>query len=105
MNAQFKKGVLELCVLSCLKKRDTYGYRLAEEISARIHIAEGTLYPILRKLKQDGLCETYLSDESGGPPRKYYSLTEAGKSAEKALAAEWTSFCSGVNAIVEGYDE
>ena len=51
MNAQFKKGVLELCVLSYLARRDAYGYELAEKISSRIEIAEGTLYPLLRKLK------------------------------------------------------
>lgn len=102
MNAQFKKGVLELCVLCALKRRDTYGYLLAGEISSRIQIAEGTLYPILRKLKEDGFCDTYLSDASGGPPRKYYTLTPKGRQAERALRAEWTAFTRAVDAILEG---
>ena len=101
MNAQFKKGVLELCVLTRLKKRDTYGYELAEAISKRIEIAEGTLYPLLRKLKEDGLCETYLSDDSSGPPRKYYRLTAKGIKAEKELRAEWLDFVKQVGILME----
>ena len=101
MNAQFKKGVLELCVLTRLKKRDTYGYELAEAISKRIEIAEGTLYPLLRKLKEDGLCETYLSDDSSGPPRKYYRLTAKGLKAEKELRAEWLDFVKQVGILME----
>ncbi len=101
MNTQFKKGVLELCVLTRLKKRDTYGYELAEEISAQIDIAEGTLYPLLRKLKEDGLCETYISDDSSGPPRKYYRLTAKGIEAERHLRGEWLSFVRQVGILME----
>lgn len=54
MNSQYKKGVLELCVLSLLKKRDCYGYEISEYLSRHIDIADGTVYPILRKLKADG---------------------------------------------------
>ena len=78
MNSQYKKGVLELCVLSLLKKRDCYGYEISEYLSRHIDIADGTVYPILRKLKADGLLTTYLQEESGGPPRKYYKLTSLG---------------------------
>ena len=79
MSIQYKKGVLELCVMALLKKRDCYGYEISESLSKQIDIADGTVYPILRKLKSDGLLTTYLQEESGGPPRKYYSLTELGK--------------------------
>jgi PadR family transcriptional regulator PadR len=105
MNAQFKKGVLELCVLSALARRDAYGYELAEKISSRIEIAEGTLYPLLRKLKNDGLCDTYLSDESGGPPRKYYRLTEKGRQAGQKLRQEWESFSHNVGLLMEDDDD
>lgn len=101
MNAQFKKGVLDLCVLALLKKKDAYGYELAEKVSGSIQIAEGTLYPLLRKLKEDGLCETYLSDESGGPPRKYYRLTEAGRRAEAMLRRDWIEFTDSVRSLME----
>lgn len=70
MNTQYKKGVLELCVLSLLHKRDCYGYEISDFLSQHIDIADGTVYPILRKLKSDGLLTTYLQEESGGPPRK-----------------------------------
>ena len=65
MNSQYKKGVLELCVLSLLKKRDCYGYEISEYLSQHIDIADGTVYPILRKLKADGLLTTYL--QADGP--------------------------------------
>ena len=100
MNPQFKKGVLDLCVLAALRNRDTYGYELAEQISKSIEIAEGTLYPLLRKLKADGLCETYLSDESGGPPRKYYRLTASGRASLAAQKEAWRGFAGAVHAIL-----
>lgn len=101
MNAQFKKGVLEMCVLMLLNKRDTYGYELADKISKTIEIAQGTVYPLLRKLKADGYCDTYLSDASGGPPRKYYTITEKGRLEEQALKAEWCSFVGQVAQLME----
>ena len=79
MNIQYKKGVLDLCVLSLLSKRDCYGYEISEFLSGHIDIADGTVYPLLRKLKTDGLLTTYLQEESGGPPRKYYRLTALGR--------------------------
>lgn len=79
MTDQYKKRVLELCVLALLKRRDFYGYEISEKLSKSIDIADGTVYPILRKLKSNGLLTTYLQEESGGPPRKYYSLTKTGR--------------------------
>lgn len=104
MNTQFKKGVLELCVLTLLKKKDAYGYDLAEKMAQSIEIAEGTLYPLLRKLKLDGLCETYLSERSAGPPRKYYRLTDKGKETQARLKQEWIDFTNNVYALMEEYD-
>ena len=101
MNAQFKKGVLEMCVLMLLKKGDAYGYELADKISKTVEIAQGTVYPLLRKLKADGYCDTYLSDASGGPPRKYYKLTEKGLVEEEALKAEWQNFVGQVAQLME----
>ena len=79
MNTQYKKGVLELCVLALLEKQSRYGYEISEQLSGHIPIADGTVYPILRKLKSDGLLTTYLQEESGGPPRKYDQLMELGR--------------------------
>ena len=107
MNPQYKKGVLELCVLSLLKKKDCYGYEISEYLSDRIDIADGTVYPILRKLKGDGLLTTYLQEESGGPPRKYYSLTSLGKETYEKDKGEYFSFSRAIEKILEddGHDE
>lgn len=101
MNIQYKKGVVELCVLSLLKKRDCYGYEISDYLSRHINISEGTVYPILRKLKADGMLTTYLQEESGGPPRKYYSLTELGKEEYKADKSEYLNFARSVQKILE----
>lgn len=101
MNTQYKKGVLELCVLSLLKKRDCYGYEISEFLSRHIAIADGTVYPILRKLKADGLLTTYLQEESGGPPRKYYTLTELGRETFEADRAEYLDFARSVRKLLE----
>ena len=101
MNSQYKKGVLELCVLSLLKKRDCYGYEISEFLSGHIDIADGTVYPLLRKLKADGLLTTYLQEESGGPPRKYNKLTALGLENYLAERAEYLKFARTVEKLLE----
>jgi len=101
VNTQYKKGVLELCVLSLLKKHDCYGYEISEYLSDQIDIADGTVYPILRKLKSDGLVSAYLQEESGGPPRKYYSLTELGRETYKNDRAEYLNFARTIETLLE----
>ena len=102
MNSQYKKGVLELCVLSLLYKQDCYGYDVSEYLSGRIEIADGTVYPILRKLKSDGFVTTYLSEASGGPPRKYYSLTKTGREEYVRQKTEWLDFTKTIENLLEG---
>lgn len=92
MNAQFKKGVLELCVMTMMTRRDYYGYELVEEISKILEISEGTLYPILRRLTEEKYFETYLQESSGGPPRKYYRITKTGKDFQKEQFKQWNEF-------------
>ena len=100
MNIQFKKGVLEICVLSVLAQKECYGYELVGEISKRIDISDGTIYPLLRRLKDEGLVTTYLQESGGGPPRKYYRLTPSGQEKERELRDEWMQFATSVNAIL-----
>jgi PadR family transcriptional regulator PadR len=100
MNIQFKKGVLELCVLSMLARKDCYGYELVNEISKNIDIAEGTIYPLLRRLKDEGFFVTYLEESQEGPPRKYYRLTELGRTTKEELISEWHDFVTGVGRII-----
>jgi PadR family transcriptional regulator, regulatory protein PadR len=104
MNIQFKKGVLELCVLAMLNQKDCYGYELVEEISKDIEISEGTIYPLLRRLSSEGYVTTYLMESQEGPPRKYYRLTEFGKKTYEELANEWIHFIDGVSKIIGGRD-
>lgn len=101
MNSQYKKGVLELCVLALLKKQDQYGYEISDRLSREIAIADGTVYPILRKLKGEGLVTTYLQEESSGPPRKYYSLTSLGRETYETGRAEYLQFARSVRMLLE----
>lgn len=102
MNIQFKKGVLELCVLSILTRKDCYGYELVNDISKNIAISEGTIYPLLRRLTKEGLFTTYLKESQEGPPRKYYRLTQRGEEVKNDLTNEWFTFVEGVNGIIRG---
>ena len=101
MNTQFKKGALVLCVLTVLGRKDCYGYELVQTISRNIDVAEGTIYPLLRRLASEGYFETYLQESAGGPPRKYYRLTGKGQEYRDQLAAEWQEFTTGVRRILE----
>ena len=102
MDTQFKKGVLEICVLALLSKRDHYGYELVSDISQTISISEGTIYPLLRRLKNEEYVETYLQESSDGPPRKYYCLTDKGREAGQTLFDEWKIFNESVNQLLKG---
>ena len=104
MNPQYKKGVLELCVLSMLRKQDRYGYEISELLAQRIDIADGTVYPLLRKLKADGLVTTYLQEASGGPPRKYYKLTQLGEDVYTVDRAEYLRFADVVREFLKEDD-
>lgn len=101
MNIQFKKGVLELCVLVVLCRRDYYGYNLVQAISEKIDISEGTIYPLLRRLTKEGLFTTYLRESEEGPPRKYYQVTDKGRKYKEELLTEWHQFVGGVTSIIE----
>lgn len=100
MNAQFKKGALELCVLAELNGADRYGYELTESISREMEIATGTLYLILKRLKDEAYVETYLVESAEGPARKYYHLTENGREYFYRLKQEWDAFVAAVGRIV-----
>lgn len=105
MNPQYKKGVLELCVLSLLRKQDRYGYEISDYLSRHIDIADGTVYPLLRKMKADGLVTTYLQEESGGPPRKYYKLTQLGEDVYTMDRVEYLRFADTVRALLKEDDD
>ena len=101
MNIQYKKGVVELCIFSLLYTKDCYGYDISEYLSKHINISDGTVYPILRKLKSDGFVTTYISEVSGGPPRKYYKLTKLGEKKYLADKGEWLDFIVTVQKLLQ----
>ena len=100
INSQFKKGALDLCVLSVLEKQDCYGWELVSRISRHIEITEGTIYPLLRRLRDDGQLTTYLQESADGPPRKYYRITPGGLEYLRTGRDEWMAFARGVSALL-----
>lgn len=101
MNTQFKKGVLELIVLQSISHKDLYGYQLVTTISKVVDVNEGTIYPLLKRLLNDHLLESYLKESSEGPPRKYYHITASGISKYEELKNEWIEFSKRVNRFLE----
>ena len=97
---QLKKGVLTLCVLALLNRRESYAYEIAATLSDAIDMGEGTIYPLMRRMQTDGLVDTYLVESPAGPPRKYYRLTQAGKASFASQKAEWAAFSKAVAAIL-----
>jgi len=100
MNAQFKKGIIELCVMSLLVEEDLYGYAIINTLSRYIDVSENTIYPILRRLTKEGYFETYLQESKEGAPRKYYSMTKKGFHHYLELRDEWDTFIGGVYQII-----
>lgn len=87
MDAQMKKGLLDICVLFILRKEDAYGYKLTQEITALLDTSESALYPVLRRLESQGFLETY-TEEYSGRLRKYYRITAEGISRYKEMMNE-----------------
>jgi len=92
LQVQLKKGVLEMCVLALLSKGDNYAYEIASQMAEAVGMGEGTIYPLMRRMQNDGLVTTYLQESASGPPRKYYKLSKAGTAALQAQRAEWDAF-------------
>lgn len=88
MDLQLRRGVLEACVLTVLRRGDSYGYQLVKDVSEMIEITESTLYPILKRLESGGLLTVY-SVEHNGRLRRYYRITEAGNQRIRAFIDEW----------------
>jgi len=90
MDAQLKKGVLELCLLQCLSGEPKYGYDVIQTMRDCFpDVTESTFYAILRRLAKEGAADTFQGSESNGPVRKYYRLTEQGRDKYAALLGRW----------------
>ena len=102
MNSQFKKGIIEMCVIAVVSRKDMYGFEVIDTLSKAIEVNENTVYPILRRLTDQGYFETYLESTTQGAPRKYFRITVSGKDKMEDYKQEWTKFLSGVYQIMEG---
>jgi PadR family transcriptional regulator PadR len=100
LQIQLKKGVLEMCVLALLSKGDNYAYDIASRMAEAVGMGEGTIYPLMRRMQNDGLVSTYLQESGSGPPRKYYTLTKRGAHTLKAQISEWVVFETAVRKVL-----
>ena len=99
---QMRKGILELCVLHIIARGEVYASDMLEELTqAKLIVVEGTIYPLLTRLRKAGLVEYRWVESSGGPPRKYYVLTDEGRSFLDNLANNWTDMVASTNRILE----
>jgi PadR family transcriptional regulator PadR len=100
--SQMRKGVLEFCILSIIKRGEAYPSDIIEEMKkANLHILEGTLYPLLTRLKNADLLTYRWVESTGGPPRKYFSLTDKGADFYKELQATWNEMANAVHDITQ----
>ena len=99
---QMRKGVLELCILSILSKGDAYPTEIIEKLKdTKLVVVEGTLYPLLTRLKNTGLLNYRWEESNSGPPRKYYKLTEIGEQYLKELQISWRELVEAVNKTID----
>ena len=101
--SQLRRGVIEFCVLALLRDSERYGFELVQALAEAggLVTTEGTLYPLLGRLRRDGVVETTWRESPSGPPRRYYRLTPSGHAALVAFVSEWTRFRSSVDALLE----
>ncbi|MFT4070721.1 MAG: PadR family transcriptional regulator [Dysgonamonadaceae bacterium] len=100
IKAQMRKGILEYCILSILSKSDAYASVIINELkNSEMIVVEGTLYPLLTRQKNQGLLSYRWEESTQGPPRKYYSITERGKSVLAELDNVWSDLVNTIERI------
>lgn len=98
--AQMRKGILEYCILTVLSKKEAYPSDIIEELKqAKLIVVEGTLYPLLTRLKNEGLLSYNWVESSSGPPRKYYALTKEGVKFRNELKITWDELSEAIEKI------
>jgi PadR family transcriptional regulator len=101
--AQLRRGVLEYCVLALLGDEERYGYDLVTELSdAGLVASEGTIYPLLSRLRKEELVATSWQESPTGPPRRYYRLSSRGRTALEQFRGSWSDFKTAVDGVLEG---
>jgi PadR family transcriptional regulator PadR len=106
LDAQLRKGVLEYCVLAVLTEREHYGFELVRRLAEAngLVTSEGTIYPLLSRLKKDGHVTATWRESAEGPPRKYYAITPQGSAVLDAFRVEWRHFRGVVDSVLGGLD-
>jgi PadR family transcriptional regulator PadR len=100
ITVQMRKGVLEFCILSILKQHDAYTNEIIERLKdVKLIVVEGTLYPLLTRLKNDGMLSYRWEESPSGPPRKYYRITPEGELMLSNLLKSWNELVDSVNQI------
>jgi PadR family transcriptional regulator PadR len=99
-----RRGTLEFCVLAILRDEERYGFDLVKNLAEvdGMVTSEGTIYPLLTRLRKDGLVSSAWKESTQGPPRRYYRITAKGKRALDDFATEWRRFRSAVDQLMEG---
>lgn len=101
-NKQMKKGILEFCILLVIKKEKLYASDILKKLKkADMHVGEGTLYPLLSRLKKSGLVKFDIEESKIGPPRKYYSLTKKGRETLDLLTQKWEKFHNSIFSLMD----
>lgn len=100
---ELRRGVLEHCVLAIVRGRESYAFDIVRELSRAggLVTSEGTIYPLLSRLRRDGLVATTWRESDAGPPRRYYRLTSQGEQALDAFIADWVRFRSAVDSVLD----
>ena len=100
--AQMRKGILEFCILSLISQREMYVSDIIEELKkGELEVVEGTLYPLLTRLKNADILSYRWEESTGGPPRKYYQITEKGSLFLEELQKTWDELTKSVNQITK----
>jgi PadR family transcriptional regulator PadR len=102
--AQMRRGSLELCILAILARGTRYGYDIVQELQGAdgLVIKEGTIYPLLNRLKAEGLVDAEWQPSPQGPARKYYTLTPAGRRTLAAMRDQWQRYADDMARLLEG---
>jgi PadR family transcriptional regulator PadR len=105
--SQLRRGVIEFCVLALLADEERYGFELVQQLAGKqaLVTTEGTLYPLLGRLRREGAVETSWRESAAGPPRRYYRLSPAGRKSLAAFVDEWSRFRASVDAILKIGDQ
>ena len=105
--SQIKRGTLEFCILLLISHAPRYGYEIISRLESRPIVAtkESTVYPLLRRLQKDGCLTSFWQETAEGlPPRKYYTITDAGREYLEAMRSEWRELCETIEGLERGDD-